>query len=238
MEHVNTPTLNATVAAVLLSAVGAMLSAPVAAADAWLSIREGQPIHLGSGCVHTGEWKTSMPTCPEPTLVHENGRAMIVFTLDDAALFNFDQVKLSDRARTNLDALVASVDKADKIERISVTGHADRNGPPRYDKRLAQRRAEAVKDYLVSKGILASRIQASSDDTAPPFVTCPNIQSERARIRCLAPNRRVDIEAQLADDAIVDPATLVPLTSSERRLQYLWALHRTTVAPVHACCVL
>lgn len=208
--HTDKPTFKFAVAALLLSATGAMLSVPVAAADAWLSNREGQPIHLGSGCIHTGEWKTSMPTCPEPTLVHENGRAMIVFSLDDAALFDFDQAKLSDRARVNLDALVASVDKAAKIESISVTGHADRIGPPRYDKRLAQRRAEAVKDYLVTKGIPASRIQASSDDTVAPFVTCPNIKRERARIRCLAPNRRVDIEAQLADDAIVDPATLVP----------------------------
>lgn len=210
MEQISKATFKASVSALLLSAAGAMFCAPVSAADAWLSNSAGHPIRLGSGCIHTGEWKTSMPTCPEPTLVHENGRAMIVFSLDDAALFYFDHAKLSERARMDLDALVASVDKAEKIETISVTGHADRIGPAPYDKRLAQRRAEAVKAYLVSKGIPASRIHASSDDTVEPFVTCPGIKSERALIRCLAPNRRVDIEAQLADDAIVDPATLVP----------------------------
>ena len=172
---------------------------------------DGQPVVSGSGgCVHSGSWKKSMPTCPEPTLVIEDGKAMIVFAAADSEFFGFDKVKLSDEIKKDLDTMVSAVDSADLIHAINITGHADRIGPAPYNGALAMRRAEAVKDYLVSKGIPADRIVTRSDGSSGPLVTCPGIKNEHKLIRCLAPNRRVDIEAVLADTVDVANITLVP----------------------------
>jgi outer membrane protein OmpA-like peptidoglycan-associated protein len=171
----------------------------------------GQPVRSGDGnCVHTGSWNASMPTCPEPTMVLEESQGKIVFALDDSEFFGFDQVKLSKPAKDDLNALVSAVKDADMIHGITITGHADQIGPAPYNENLALTRAESVKNYLVSKGIPAERIQALTDGTSEPLVSCQNISNKTKLIHCLAPNRRVDIEALLGDDVEIDTVMLTP----------------------------
>ncbi|MEJ2407216.1 MAG: OmpA family protein [Candidatus Thiodiazotropha sp.] len=79
-----------------------------------------------------------------------------------------------------------------------------------YNENLALTRAESVKNYLVSKGIPAERIQALTDGTSEPLVSCQNISNKTKLIHCLAPNRRVDIEALLGDDVEIDTVMLTP----------------------------
>ncbi len=67
-----------------------------------------------------------------------------------------------------------------------------------------------MKNYLVSKGIPAERIQALTDGTSEPLVSCQNISNKTKLIHCLAPNRRVDIEALLGDDVEIDTVMLTP----------------------------
>jgi OOP family OmpA-OmpF porin len=138
-----------------------------------------------------------------------DGKASIAFTADDSEFFGFDKVKLSDRIKKDLDTMVGAVESADMIHGITITGHADRIGPSPYNSKLALRRADAVKSYLVSKGIPADRIVAESDGSSQPVVTCPGVKNEGKLIRCLAPNRRVDIQALLADTVNVADVTLI-----------------------------
>jgi OOP family OmpA-OmpF porin len=81
---------------------------------------------------------------------------------------------------------------------ISVEGHTDRLGTTAYNDRLSQRRAEAVKDYLVSAdGIEGSRINAVAKGESDPVTKaedCKGSKPSARLIACLQPDRRVEIE--------------------------------------------
>lgn len=109
-------------------------------------------------------------------------------------LFEFDSARLRPAGIQALDErVVAALTDARRLQRIRLTGHADRMGSDGYNLRLSQRRAEAVKQHLVAKGVPAETIEAIGRGEADPVVTC-NERSRAALIDCLAPNRRVRVE--------------------------------------------
>jgi len=72
-------------------------------------------------------------------------------------------------------------------------GHADRLGSAKYNQRLSERRANAVRDYLIAKGIAPQRLKAYGKGATQPVVTCHN-RKRADLIKCLEPNRRVEVE--------------------------------------------
>ena len=81
---------------------------------------------------------------------------------------------------------------------VRVPDHTDRIGSAAYNKKLSEARATTVKDYLQSKGVDQKLIFWEGKGFANPVpVTkfCDNKMSRKQLIECLAPNRRVDIEA-------------------------------------------
>ena len=74
------------------------------------------------------------------------------------------------------------------------TGHTDRIGTVAYNDRLSMRRAQAVKAYLVSKGVPADRIYTEGKGKRNPVTTGCNQKNRKALIACLAPDRRVEVE--------------------------------------------
>ena len=111
------------------------------------------------------------------------------------ALFAFDRSELKPEGRVMLDDLVRQLNGA-TYDVISATGHTDRFGSNEYNQKLSERRANAVKEYLVSKDILASRINAEGKGETQPVTKsgdCPGAKSAKV-IACLQPDRRVDIE--------------------------------------------
>ena len=79
-----------------------------------------------------------------------------------------------------------------------MTGHTDRIGSLRYNQRLSERRAVVVKDYIVSKGVDPKLIFWEGKGPKQPIpVTkfCSNKMKRKQLIECLAPNRRVTVEA-------------------------------------------
>ena len=79
---------------------------------------------------------------------------------------------------------------------IIAVGHTDRFGSDAYNQKLSEKRAAAVKAYLVSKGIEANRIYTEGKGKKNPVTKpdqCPGPKSKKT-IACLQPDRRVDIE--------------------------------------------
>ncbi|WP_217619450.1 OmpA family protein, partial [Achromobacter sp. GbtcB20] len=79
------------------------------------------------------------------------------------------------------------------ITNVGITGYTGRLGSGKYNQKLSVRRANAVRDYLVSKGVDAGRLNAVGKGEANPVVECN--QKKRAElIACLEPNRRDEVE--------------------------------------------
>ncbi|GHT99689.1 hypothetical protein FACS1894154_07280 [Betaproteobacteria bacterium] len=110
-------------------------------------------------------------------------------------LFDFNKDVLRPEGKATLDDLAAQA-KQIKLEVILTTGHTDRLGSDAYNQSLSNRRAYAVKNYLVSKGIDASRVYTEGKGKSQPVTgtQCDGIKSRPALINCLQPDRRVEVE--------------------------------------------
>lgn len=80
-----------------------------------------------------------------------------------------------------------------QIDNVTITGYTDRIGTDAYNRKLSEQRAAAVKAYLVGKGIEARRLVAVGKGEADPVAQC-NDGNHAALIKCLEPNRRVEVE--------------------------------------------
>lgn len=111
------------------------------------------------------------------------------------ALFDFDKAVLKPAGRQALDELAAQAQQVN-LEVILAVGHTDRIGSDTYNQKLSERRAEAVKAYLVSKGIDSNRVYTEGKGEAQPVTgnQCDNVRGRTALIACLQPDRRVEVE--------------------------------------------
>jgi OOP family OmpA-OmpF porin len=121
----------------------------------------------------------------------------VTFATD--VLFDFDKSVIKPEGRDKLDDL-ANRAKDVNLEVIIAIGYADRIGTQAYNQRLSVRRAEAIKSYLVSKGIEANRIYTEGKGESSPVTgdKCKNMGREqrgnKKLVACLAPDRRTEIE--------------------------------------------
>jgi len=108
----------------------------------------------------------------------------VTFAAD--AFFDFDKSVLKPEGRAKLDDLVSKIRDVN-LEVIIAVGHTDSIGTDAYNQRLSVRRAEAVKAYLVSKGIERNRVYTEGKGEKQP-VADNRTKEGRAK------NRRVEIE--------------------------------------------
>lgn len=175
-------------------------------------------------CWKAGYWTPAMaiPECdpnlvkkPEPVKVVEAAPAPAPvpmgpekpafekITLQAETLFDFDKSVLRPEGKTTLnDEVVSKMKMYPQVEAILVTGHTDRIGSDSYNQSLSERRANAVKDYLVSQGVEAGRIQTAAKGESEPVVACsdvkgPETHRNKPLIACLQPNRRVVVEVEV-----------------------------------------
>src|ERR671939_528027 len=64
------------------------------------------------------------------------------------------------------------------------------------NQKLSEKRAEAVRAYLISKGVDAAKVETFGFGKTTPVKSCPDQKNRSALIECLAPNRRVEVEIQ------------------------------------------
>jgi OOP family OmpA-OmpF porin len=113
-------------------------------------------------------------------------------TLAATGLFAFNSATLT-LPQPRLDEIAAALAADATITDVDITGYADRLGKAQYNQQLSERRAHAVRDYLVAKGIASGRLKAYGKGEANPLVVCTD--KKRAElIKCLEPNRRVEVE--------------------------------------------
>ena len=115
-------------------------------------------------------------------------------TMAATELFAFDSAQLAPN-QPKLDDIAKLLNENPSIGNVVITGHTDRLGSDKYNQKLSERRAEAVKSYLVGKGVAASRLTAQGKGKTQPVVQCNDKKQKRAElIKCLEPNRRVEVE--------------------------------------------
>ena len=132
---------------------------------------------------------------PVPVPVAMPLPAKINFSAD--ALFGFDKSVIGPEGRKMLDDLSAQL-KTANVDVIHVTGHTDRLGSNAYNQKLSERRAQAVREYIVAGGFADSKIDAKGMGETRPVTKpedCKGKQSAKV-IACLQPDRRVDVELQ------------------------------------------
>jgi OmpA-OmpF porin, OOP family len=125
-------------------------------------------------------------------------------TLAAEVLFDFDKAVLKDEGKNLLNTEIVEKMKAHpEAELVMVTGYTDRIGTEKYNQSLSERRANAVKDYIVSQGIEESRLKAAGKGEQDPVVDCKGVRGKKL-IECLQPNRRVVVETEV--QRTVEPA--------------------------------
>jgi outer membrane protein OmpA-like peptidoglycan-associated protein len=195
---------------VLVAGTGAGVTARAAGGD---DLRDAGHRPDTSGmqtCVDGMHWNSTMPPCPEPTVVVDDQTVKVVLALDDSEFFGSDRATLNAASLRHLSRLVRSLHAADGIHAVRITGHADRIGPEPYNEQLALQRANNVKTFLVNHGIPGGKIVATGEGLQEPWVTCPAHLTKREPAGCLAPNRRVDIEVVYDDDIKLTHITVIP----------------------------
>ncbi|MGH8803055.1 MAG: OmpA family protein [Casimicrobiaceae bacterium] len=119
-------------------------------------------------------------------------------TLASKALFDFDKAVLKSEGKAAIDSeILSKLPNVEKLELVLVTGHTDPIGTQKYNQKLSERRADAVRDYLVSKGVPKDKIETlGMGKTQPlPNVVCHQ-KNFKERVACYAPDRRVEIEVK------------------------------------------
>jgi OOP family OmpA-OmpF porin len=119
-------------------------------------------------------------------------------TLQSKALFDFDKAVLKPEGQKALDTeVIAKMSQVSKLELVLVSGHTDRIGSDAYNQKLSERRADAVRDYLVSKGVPKAKIEAIGlGEKQPVTGTSCNQKNQKELIACLQPDRRVEVEVK------------------------------------------
>lgn len=110
--------------------------------------------------------------------------AKVTYAAD--AFFDFDKAVLKPEGKSKLDDLVAKV-KSINLEVVIAVGHTDATGPDGYNQKLSVKRSEAVKAYLVSKGIEKNRVYTEGKGEKQPVA---DNKTKEGRVK----NRRVEIE--------------------------------------------
>lgn len=149
------------------------------------------------------EPKAAAPVAPvAPVAGPEKPAVKVTFKAE--TLFDFDKAVVRPEGKKELDdKVVASMKAHPEVELLLVTGHADRIGTEKYNQKLSERRAAAVKTYLASQGIAADRVKTVGKGEAMPnpdadtVNKCKGNKKTKKLIECLQPDRRVTVEPEI-----------------------------------------
>jgi outer membrane protein OmpA-like peptidoglycan-associated protein len=129
--------------------------------------------------------------CPTPMKDEWDHHEKVVY-------FDFNKSDLTPRAKHHLDHLAEKIHAMSKHKnhgpKLTIVGYADRIGNAEYNQKLALKRADSVRGYLLSKGVDAKKIEVRSLGKTSPKADCPADLPRDKMIKCLQEDRRVEIE--------------------------------------------
>ena len=125
----------------------------------------------------TGAMGTTMGSAATP-----GSQQDFVVNVGDRVFFDTDSSDLSQQARTTLDKQAQWLGHYDRYA-FTIEGHADERGTREYNIALGARRAQTVRDYLISRGVSAQRMRTISYGKERPVAVCDDIS-------CWSQNRR------------------------------------------------
>lgn len=126
------------------------------------------------------------PDTPKGVKVDATGCSGFKGGVLEGITFAFDSARIDPQSYPVLDEVAAAL-KAKPSLVVEIGGHTDARGRAAYNQRLSQQRAQAVRDYLVSKGIAPSRLTVKGYGAAFPIATN---ETEQGR----AKNRRIEFK--------------------------------------------
>jgi peptidoglycan-associated lipoprotein len=106
-----------------------------------------------------------------------------VVNVGDRVFFDTDSTDLTAQSRSTLDKQAQWLTTYSQYGQFTIEGHADERGTREYNLALGARRAQAVRDYLVSRGIAGNRMHTISYGKERPVAVCNDIS-------CWSQNRR------------------------------------------------
>src|SRR5580658_3489870 len=130
-----------------------------------------------AGCAKQQPDQTAMAGSAAP-----GSQQDFIVNVGDRVFFDTDSSELSPQARTTLDKQAQWLNNYGQYA-FTVEGHADERGTREYNIALGARRAQTVREYLVSRGIAAQRMRTISYGKERPVAVCNDIS-------CWSQNRR------------------------------------------------
>jgi OOP family OmpA-OmpF porin len=176
--------------------------------DGYLTSGAQEPVRSAYGdCWRTGYWTEERASreCDPQLAVKETPKAPAMpapevpqrASYSAEVLFEFERAELGAEGRKLLDDLAHKLVAIDP-EKVTATAHADRIGRAEYNERLSARRAEAIRVYLVEKGVPEKLLHFESKGAREPVSACetmgPETKHNAKLVACLQPDRRVEIE--------------------------------------------
>lgn len=155
--------------------------------------KAGTPVKTMSGDCLRANWADDTEACGkvEPS-------APMLMTDIRSIYFGFGKATLTPDAKSMLNVVAASIKmKGAAVTAVRVAGYADRIGSAAANEKLSKKRADAVRDYLASKGIVNAQVVETRwfGDTHPA-TDCSKKLPKAKLIKCLQPDRRVDVEVE------------------------------------------
>jgi peptidoglycan-associated lipoprotein len=146
---------------------------------------------------------TETPTGTQISTVPPGSAQDFFVNVGDRVFFSENSAEISDTARQTLDKQAAWLLKY-SARSVTIEGHADERGNKATNLALGNRRAQAVRNYLVSKGIIPERVKFVSYGRDRRVSTCNNAS-------CWSQNRRaVTVLDGSADVALPGPSPVAP----------------------------
>jgi peptidoglycan-associated lipoprotein len=130
-----------------------------------------------AGCAKNADQTAGMAGAATP-----GSQQDFVVNVGDRVFFETDSSELTDQARATLDKQSQWLNNYNRYA-FTVEGHADERGTREYNIALGARRAETVREYLISRGISAQRMRTISYGKERPVAVCNDIS-------CWSQNRR------------------------------------------------
>lgn len=165
--------------------------------------KRNQPVYDSTGkCVRT-KWQDANDPCMPATAVAVPAPApapapapIPEIALEQRTIyFDFDSAVLTTESQTKLDALAEVINGSAAIADVRIHGFTDQFGSSSYNEQLANKRADAVKNYLDGKSRLDSTVaEVKGLGKSSPAEGCESLKKRTEKIACMAKERRVEIE--------------------------------------------